>query len=125
MQDAFIAGGWGMYPTLLAGLALIATCFQYARRPDSRYVPLMLALGIFTLLAGALGFSTGIISMLRYYTAPGAEHGTFVLFAGFYESLHNVVLALLLAVLGALLASVGAWRLSRMASAVSPRQHAV
>jgi hypothetical protein len=117
MQDLFIAGGWGMYPTLLAGLALIVTCLQYARRPDSRYVPLMLSLGVFTLMAGALGFTTGLFSMLRYYTAPGAEHGTLVLFAGFYESLHNVVLALLLATLGALLASVGAWRLSRMATA--------
>jgi hypothetical protein len=113
MQDAFIAGGWGMYPTLLAGLALVGTCLQYARRPEPRYVPLMLSLGIFTLMAGMLGFSTGIVSMLRYFTAPGAEYGTFVLFAGFYESLHNVVLALLLATLGALLASVGALRLAR------------
>jgi hypothetical protein len=120
MQDAFIAGGWGMYPTLLAGLALIATCLQYARRPDSRYVPLMLSLGVFTLMAGTLGFATGLMSMLRYYTSPGAEHGTFVLFAGFYESLHNVALALLLSTLGALLASVGAWRLSRLARAVAP-----
>lgn len=121
MQDAFIAGGWGMYPTLIAGLALVATCLQYARRPDSRYVPLMLSLGVFTLMAGALGFTTGLIHLLQYYTAPGAEYGTRILFAGFYESLHNVVLALLLSTLGALLASVGAWRLSRMAQAVRPQ----
>ncbi|MBZ4419880.1 hypothetical protein [Myxococcus sp. RHSTA-1-4] len=121
MQDAFIAGGWGMYPTLLAGLALIATCLQYARRPESRYVPLMLSLGVFTLMAGALGFATGIVSLLRYYTGSASEQGTTVLFVGFYESLHNVVLALLLSTLGALLASVGAWRLSRRAVAASAR----
>ncbi|NMO19521.1 hypothetical protein HPC49_54670 [Pyxidicoccus fallax] len=119
MQDAFIAGGWGMYPTLLAGLALIATCLRYARRPESRYVPLMLSLGIFTLLAGALGFATGILSMLRYYTSTPFEHGTNLLYAGFYESLHNVALALLLSTLGALLASVGAWRLSHRTTVAS------
>ena len=116
MQDAFIAGGWGMYPTLLAGLALIATCIQYARRPQSRYMPLMLSLGVFTLMAGTLGFATGILSMLRYYTG---DMEPVILFAGFYESLHNVVLALLLATVGALLASVGAWRLSRGAVGLS------
>lgn len=121
MQDFFTAGGWGMYPTLLAGLAFIATCFQYSRRPESRYVPLMVALGLFTLLAGALGFATGLISLLRYYASPAAEQGPQVLFAGFSESLHNVVLALLLSTLGALLASVGAWRLSRGAGALAAR----
>ena len=110
MKDAFIAGGWGMYPTLLAGLALIATCLQYARRPQPRYVPLMLSLGIFTMMAGALGFATGLLSMLQYYTG---DMQPIILFAGFSESLHNVVLALLLITLGAMLASVGAWRLSR------------
>jgi hypothetical protein len=121
MQDAFIAGGWGMYPTLLAGLALIATCIQYARRPQSRYMPLMLSLGVFTLMAGTLGFVTGLVSMLRYYTSLAVEERPTILLMGFYESLHNVVLALLLATVGTLLASVGAWRLSRGAVGLSTR----
>ena len=41
MKEAFIAGGWGMYPTSLAGLALILTCLLYAFRPESRFVPLI------------------------------------------------------------------------------------
>ena len=113
MQNAFIAGGWGMYPTLLTGLALIATCVQYARRPEPRYVPLMLSLGLCTLIAGTLGFATGIMSLLRAYAGPLSEEGPRVLFAGTFEALHNVALALLLAMSGGLLASVGAWRLSR------------
>ncbi|WP_164013920.1 hypothetical protein [Pyxidicoccus trucidator] len=121
MQNAFIEGGWGMYPTLVVGLALIATCLQYARRPESRYVPLMLSLGLVTLMSGALGFFSGIISLLRYYTGAGSDMATSVLFVGFYESLHNVAFALMLATLGALLTSVGAWRLSRGAVALSSR----
>ena len=121
MQDAFIAGGWGMYPTLLAGLALVVTCLQYARRPESRYVPLMVSLGLFTLMAGALGFSSGIISVLRYAAGADAEQvPSNILLAGVYESLHNVALALILATLGALLASIGAWRLSRGAVVSRP-----
>lgn len=107
MKEAFIAGGWGMYPTLIAGLALLAACIQYARRPEPRYVPLMLSLGLFTLMAGALGFATGLITMARFYSpdVPPA-----VLVAGVGESLHDVALALILATLGALLASIGALR---------------
>lgn len=102
-----------MYPTLLAGLALIATCVQYSRRPEPRYVPLMLSLGLCTLIAGTLGFATGILSLLRAYTGPLSEQGPRILFVGTFEALHNVALALLLAMSGAVLASIGAWRLSR------------
>jgi hypothetical protein len=114
-----------MYPTLLAGLALIATCFRYAHRPEPRYVPLMFSLGLFTLIAGGLGFVTGVLTMLHYYTGMAAEQNPIILLLGFYESLHNVALALLLSTLGALLASVGAWRLSRLAAEASARRHAV
>ena len=115
ISDAFIAGGWGMYPTFIAGLALVVTSLRYASRPESRYVPLMIALGLFTLLAGGLGFTTGIISMLHGYTGPLADQGPPVLYYGFQESLHNIALALLLTTTSTLAASVGAWRLSRQA----------
>jgi hypothetical protein len=116
MKEAFIAGGWGMYPTLLAGLALIVTCLLYARRPEARYVPLMLALGLFTLMAGALGFATGLISMMRF---ADSDVPASVFLMGFGESLHNVALALLLSTIGTLLASIGALRLARGAAGVS------
>lgn len=119
MQEAFIEGGWGMYPTTLAGFALILTCLQYARRPEARYVPLMLSLGLVTLMAGALGFASGIISVLRHYTGAGSDAPTSDLYVGFYESLHNVRLALIMSTLGAIVASVGALRLARGAAVVS------
>lgn len=113
MSRFFIEGGFGMYPTLLAGLCLLATCVQYARQPERRYVPLMTALGLFTLLAGGLGFVTGVMSLLQTLTGPLASEGPSVLFIGFREALNNIVLALLLSALAALFASLGAWRLSR------------
>ena len=41
MTEAFAAGGWGMFPTLLAGVGLLVASVLYARRPEARYVPLM------------------------------------------------------------------------------------
>ncbi len=119
MKEAFIAGGFGMYPTLIAGLALLVTCVRYANRPESRHVPLMLTLGLFTLFAGGLGFVTGVITMLGAYAGPLAEHGPVVLYLGIQESLHNVALALLLTTTSTLAASVGAWRLARQAQAAA------
>jgi hypothetical protein len=119
MTEAFIAGGWGMYPTLLAGLALLGTCLRYASRPDSRYVPLMLTLGLFTLLAGSLGFITGVINLLRAYAGPLADQGPTVLYIGIQESLHNVSLALLLTTASSIAASIGAWRLTRQTQAAT------
>jgi hypothetical protein len=119
MSDAFIAGGWGMYPTLIAGLALLGTTLRYALRPESRFVPLMISLGLFTLFAGVLGFVTGVMTMLHAYAGPLESEGPTVLFLGTFESLHNVALALLLIMLSTLAASVGAWRLSRQAQAVA------
>ncbi|HYO58112.1 hypothetical protein [Archangium sp.] len=119
MSEAFIAGGFGMYPTLLAGLALLATSLRYASRPESRYVPLMLTLGLFTLFAGGLGFITGIINLLSAYTGPLAGQGPSMLYMGFQEALHNIALALIMTTASTLAASVGAWRLSRQAQAAA------
>ena len=119
MTEAFIAGGWGMYPTLFAGLALLGTCLRYASRPDSRYVPLMATLGLFTLFAGCLGFVTGVMTVLRFYADMPVSEGPTVLYLGIQESLHNVALALLMSTLSAIAASVGAWRLSRQVQAAA------
>jgi hypothetical protein len=113
MSDFFTAGGVGMYPTLLAGLGLLMASIQYARRPEQRYVPLMVALGLFTMIAGGLGFVTGLMACLQRYGGPSAgQDSTFVAY-GLQEALHNLVLSLLLGMVAALFASVGAWRLSR------------
>jgi hypothetical protein len=108
-----------MYPTLIAGLALLGTSLRYASRPESRHVPLMIALGLFTLFAGCLGFTTGVITVLRYYAELQGEPKPTILYYGFQESLHNIALALLLTTTSTLAASVGAWRLARQAQAAA------
>jgi hypothetical protein len=113
MSDFFVAGGWGMYPTLLAGLGLLLTSIQYARRPEQRYVPLMVALGLFTIVAGGLGFITGVMVCLSTYAGMPAGKDPALLAYGLQEAMHNIALSLLLSMLAALFASVGAWRLSR------------
>jgi hypothetical protein len=112
-----------MYPTLLAGLMLLGTSLRYASRPDSRYVPLLLTLGLFTLFAGSLGFVTGVINLLRAYAGPLADQGPSVLYLGIQESLHNVALALLMTTVSTIAASIGAWRLTRQARAATVPVH--
>jgi hypothetical protein len=121
MSDFFVAGGWGMYPTLLAGLGLLVASILYSRNPERRYVPLMLALGMFTLLAGSLGFVTGMMACLSGYGGPAAGHDPTLIAYGIEEALHNIVLALLLSMIAALFASVGAWSLSRQLRAAPSR----
>src|SRR5690348_5351015 len=61
MSEAFHMGGWGMYPTLVFGILLVAASVRYAISPERRFVPLQVSLGILTLVGGGLGFITGTI----------------------------------------------------------------
>lgn len=117
MLESFRLGGWGMYPTAVFGLLLLAASVRYAIRPDGRWVPLQIALGILTLAAGSLGFVTGLIATTTHLDEVPVDRVTLIGALGFGESLHNVSLALVLVVLGALAASVGAARLTRAPAA--------
>lgn len=110
MSDYFMAGGFGMYPTMLFGFVFLATSALYARRPTSRALRIALTWAALTLGAGALGFVTGVCASARYLEKlPAAEQvGIFAL--GIEESLHNLVLALVLALVGGLIVAAGAWR---------------
>ena len=115
MFKAFIAGGVGMYPTLIAGLGLLFYCLRYALRPEPRFAPLMLCLGVLTLVAGALGFVAGEMSVMKLLATE--EMNPVWLYVGTGEALNNLLLALGLTTFSAFVASVGAWRQSRQASA--------
>lgn len=113
MIEAFKMGGFGMYPTLVFGLLMVAASIRYAISPERRFVPLQITLGILTLMAGALGFVTGTIkSFLAMGEVPPDSRWIWML--GLGESLNNVGLALALIVIGTLAATVGAFRLARM-----------
>jgi hypothetical protein len=113
MLDILRSGGWGMYPTLVFGLLLLAASVRYAQRPEARWVPLQLALGILTLTSGMLGFVTGVITTTNHLSELPNERVGLIGAIGVGESLHNVGLALALMMLAAMLASVGAMRLTR------------
>ena len=116
MFEAFRMGGWGMFPTLIAGVLFIAAATRYAVRPERRFVPLQAALGLITLQIGALGFVTGMIkSFLAMDQVTPDKRWIWMLGAG--EALNCVGLALVLVVVGTLAAAVGAYRISRGAPA--------
>jgi uncharacterized membrane protein YqjE len=112
MLNAFRDGGWGMFPTLFFGVMMLVVAVRYATKPESRVIPLVASLGVLTLLAGALGFVTGIITTMKAvaHAAPGDRY---IALIGLGESANNLALALLLAVLSMLAVVMGAWKLSR------------
>jgi hypothetical protein len=90
---------------------MIGAAIPYALKPDRRFVPLQVSLGIMTLVAGSLGFVTGLIKSLgAIHQVPEGQR--FIWLIGLGESLNNVALALALVVLAAAVISVGALRVS-------------
>jgi len=112
MSEMFHMGGFGMYPTTIFGLMLIAASVRYAMSPEKRLVPLQVSLGMVTLASGGLGFVTGLIKSSMAIGGVGPDK-RWIWVLGMGESLTNVALALALIVIGALAASVGALRLAR------------
>ncbi len=115
MSDAFHMGGWGMYPTLVFGVLLVAASVRYAATPERRFVPLQMSLGMVTLASGGLGFVTGMIKSALAIEGAGPDR-RWIWVLGMGESLNNVALALALVTVGAIAASVGALRIARAAS---------
>jgi hypothetical protein len=111
MCEAFRNGGWGMYPTLFFGLLTILAAFAYGRRPERALLGLSGSLGLLTLLAGTLGFVTGVIkTLMTIEKVPPEKRWIWLLGTG--ESLNNIGLALVLLIISALLVTFGAFRLA-------------
>jgi hypothetical protein len=109
--ESFHDGGWGMWPTLLVGVLMIGVSARYAVSPDRRFVPLIVASSVLTMLSGALGFVTGLIATSQYYDMNTAPPNVVVI--GFGESLNNVGLSLVLLSVGMLAVTAGAARHAR------------
>ncbi len=115
--DMMRNGGFGMYPTLLFGAALCALSVRFARAPERRFVGLLVCLNWLTLMAGALGFVTGIAKMSGGLASPDVGEPARIAFEGLRESASPLMLALILIVVATVAAAVGAWKLSESSPA--------
>ena len=111
-SNFYEAGGWGMYPTTIFGVLLVAAAIAYTAMPERRFVPLLVSMSVVTFGAGCLGTVTGFVTTFNFVSTkvPPADQHTVVL-AGVAESLNNAVLAFMFLVFAILIASVGALRL--------------
>jgi hypothetical protein len=106
-----------MYPTSAFGFLLIAAAVLLAIRPERRFVPIALSLGVATLGSGVISTCVGVVKTFHYLGQVEPPKRMVIAALGCAESLHNAVLALILVVLSALLAAVGACRAARLAPA--------
>jgi hypothetical protein len=109
-SNFFTAGGWGMYPTMLFGFLLLATTGLHALRPEPRFPRLTGALGVATLASGVLGTTVGICRSAHYISQVPPAEQLQTLAMGCEESLHNLVLALIIIIVAALITAVSAVR---------------
>lgn len=109
-SNFFEAGGWGMYPTMLFGFLFLAVTALHAIRRDARHQRLSIWLGMMTFASGVLGTVTGICNSVHYLDeVPPDQH--FIMFVrGVEESLHNMILALILILIGGMIGAGSALR---------------
>jgi hypothetical protein len=115
MSDFIRDGGFGMFPTMLFGVLSVLAAIVIAFKPDKRFVPMVMALGITTFGSGLLGTVMGIINTLRYVAKSPESDRMMIVMVGAAESLNNMVLSLVLVVLTGLIASVAAGRVAMAA----------
>lgn len=114
MHSIFRLGGAPMWAILVCGLFAIAASIRYAVRPERRMLPLVVSLGVLTLLTGAFGFVTGfVITLLHVGELPDAQRWIWMI--GLGESLVDAAFALSLVVVAAIATSVGTFRVARAA----------
>lgn len=109
MLEFFHAGGPGMWVTLVLGGILIARVTQAALRPEPGPRWALMLAGA-TLGSASLNFCLGLMATFRYieHVPAGEQFGTACL--GVEESLHNMVLALILLTIAAIVSVVGSLR---------------
>lgn len=109
-DNFFKAGGWGMYPVMVFGFLLLATTVLHALRPEPRFGRLVNTLGILTITAGLLGTVVGICQSAHYIAQVPRERQLEILAMGSEESLHNLVLALIVIAVAGLITLASAVR---------------
>ena len=109
-SNFFGAGGWGMYPTTVFGFLLLAAIGLDALRAEPRYRRIISALMVTVFASGLLGTSVGICKSAHDLGRVPVEKQLQTFALGCEESLHNLVLALIILVIANLVAAVVALR---------------
>jgi len=110
LSEFYVAGGWGMYPVTIFGFLLVAASVLYVLRPHAKHRKLVGTMGVVTFASGLLGTATGICASARYLEKVEPVRQVQIFALGIEESLHVVVLALILVVIAGLLTAVGSIR---------------
>lgn len=109
MGNAFHQGGWGMYPTAIIVVVLVAAALRYAMKPDVRREPLLRQLSLLSFVIGALGTVTGCI---KAFTSLEDTTPMSYAVVGLGESLNCMAFGLCGVVLGGIFIAVGRARLA-------------
>ena len=117
MLESFRLGGPGMIPTAFFGLLLVGAALRYAAKPDTKQLPLQIALGVLTLAMGGLGFVMGLVKTTTNLGGLEPPIAMKIATVGFGESLCNVGLALALLTVAAMATCIGAARKTATADA--------
>ena len=83
-----------MYPTALAGLALLYAALQHLRAPDRRRRAIVSELSWLVGLTSCLGFVTGVIMTFTHVGGCDPRDITAIALAGIGESMVNIGLGL-------------------------------
>lgn len=109
MPDFILDAGFGIWPVLLLGLVTLALGVRHATDPRPERMPLIVGLGITTLLFGLLGTALGVQASARYIEDL-SDAGRWVFVVGLRESLNNLVAGLALVIPAALATTIGSHR---------------
>ena len=100
-------GGFGMYPTAFWGFLLLLYAGLYFLRPGERFLRAVTILACMTLASGMLGTAIGFMATFRYAATVAPELAVRSACYGSAESIHVVVLALILVIVGGMITGVG------------------
>ncbi len=103
-SDFIHEAGWGIFPVLIFGSASLVAAIGYARTARRDVLNVLLALGVLTCLFGLLGTATGLQASARYIHAVSLEE-KWIFLVGLRESLNNLVGALLIVCIDAIVVS--------------------
>ncbi len=94
MREHFLEGGWGMWPTLVIGLAGLGAGLRYAMTGDRRLRGTLESLAKTVLFFALSGFFTGIVATGDYLGAHAAAEVPMAAIAltGVKESTNNLAL---------------------------------